>query len=553
MKKFILLLSVLFCTILGINAQDIIICDSTAICHGGSHAWFIDDATSNSVNVISYNGIYDTIFGNPIILSPDSTTRYTLISTDGHQPSIWVIYTCIITVNTPPTFTVDSIHSPTCPYPYLGPGSPDSPNSGPWADGSFSVILDDSVQNYTWIRVDSDSSFFFTREFHDSFTIGGLRGGTYNIVARGTNGCEVTQQVTIQQPPAWEIDNEIWTDIYCNKPGTITFECNGGTEPYVYTWRYNTAEYLGDSINDFSDTNSISVYQPGSYFLWVYDAHRCMFQNLSSIGFPIYQVDTDRVYLTYYETVPIGDTAELINAPDSITFCRANDYFFNAMSLGHGCEDCDTIYSWSDNFYGREEAQNHDPVSVSGWLTVHFTDQNGCPSADSIYIDIYIPEFNILGISDSMFNDSTYTIIVSPAGGNLIFNGVEILLDSNGNGLIDLNGLNPGTYQIDYSGEFGPLSCFDEHSWTFEVQQKVGIDDYSNSMFSVHPNPCHDKLFINSDLYDAIIEIYSISGQKLFVHKLNEHSIDVSELSSGIYLLKVISKDTLFTKKFVKK
>ena len=434
----------------------------------------------------------------------------------------------------------------TCPDPYLGPGT--SLYNGPWADGSFSVILNDSAQNYEYIKVRSDS--FFPQTFHDDFTINGLRGGTYNIVSRGTNGCEVTQQVTIIQPDEWYYVYEEPTPATCSSLGSISVDSlRGGTQPFHYHWTYflDTNLVFPDTSVIFGDT--------GIYNVDIIDANGCVYMNSDFMWLAIDRVDTDRVYLTYYETVPIGDTAELINAPDSITFCRANDYFFNAMSLGHGCEDCDTIYSWSDNFYGREEAQNHDPVSVSGWLTVHFTDQNGCPSADSIYIDIYIPEFNILGISDSILNDSIYGITISPTGGTLIFNEVEIPLDNNGNGLLDLNGLNPGTYQIDYSGEFGPLSCFDEFSWTFEVQQKVRIDEYSNK-FSIYPNPASNILNIEfNGEFSGDIQLFDMTGRLLkTTENLSEiTSIDVSDLASGVYFIHFVSESGCFTKKFVKK
>ena len=66
-----------------------------------------------------------------------------------------------ISVICPPAISipVDSIHHVTCPngldYPY--------------ADGTFHVNLVDPVQNYAWISVRSDSSFFFDHTINSSF------------------------------------------------------------------------------------------------------------------------------------------------------------------------------------------------------------------------------------------------------------------------------------------------------------------------------------------------------------------------------------------------
>lgn len=536
MKKFFFL-SFLFCTFLGINAQDILICDSTAICHGGSHAWFIDDATSNSVNVISYNGIYDTIFGNPIILSPDSTTRYTLISTDGHQPSIWVIYTCIITVNTPPTFTVDSIHSPTCPYPYLGPGSPDSPNSGPWADGSFSVTLNDSAQNYEYIDVRSDSSFFFVRTFYDSFTTGGLRGGTYNIIARGTNGCEVTQQVTIQQPPAWEHPTVTPVNVTCEHLGSIECTYSGGTPPLNWNWTY-----LQDTTLTFPNSPYITNLNAGRYNVDITDFNGCVFMNADFIMWDVYEILPDTINLHYY--IP-EDSVTLIECPESMEVCQYNP-FFNALSLGHG------EYLWSTGNITQNETGPHE----TGWLSVEFTDQNGCVTRDSVYLDVY--DANISITADSIMNDdSVYTVTVSPLGGTLYLDGINGTEIPIGNGIIifdaSLYGL--GTHELTYSGIWGEFGCYFDTTFQFTIQHQDGISDFERNT-KLWPNPTSNVLNIEfSGEFSGDILLFDMTGRLLKTTEKESEitSIDVSDLTSGVYFIRFVSQNGTFTKKFVKK
>ena len=346
MKRLIILFTVLFCSFFSANAQTDTTWASISICKGETYDWYAYHTTQTSINVIYHDGIYDTIVGSPIELSPDSTTKYVLISINGNQPAITRVYGLVLTVNTPPTFTVDSIHHVTCPDPYPGPGT--DTNVGPWADGGFSLTLASQLADCEWINVSGPNTWAYL-DLNAPLSIGGKRAGTYSITAHSTNGCEVSQQVTIQQPPAWEYDNAtiIWDDtITCsNTEGIIKFECPGGSLPLTWDWQPNyhwdpddPSIWFGDSIMPYPNSSTISVEAPGQYFLRPIDSHGCRLGNLDYIGpFTIYQILPDTVHLAYYTP---GDSATLIECPESIEVCT-DAPFFNALSLGHGS------YSWS--------------------------------------------------------------------------------------------------------------------------------------------------------------------------------------------------------------
>ena len=70
--------------------------------------------------------------------------------------------------------------------------------------------------------------------------------------------------------------------------------------------------------------------------------------------------------------------------------------------------------------------------------------------------------------------------------------------------------------------------------------------------FNIYPNPVSDKLYIDTD---ADIEIYNINGQRINVQRtiINEQqSINVSNLQSGIYLVKIKLGSYEVIKKIVK-
>ena len=81
MKKFILLISLLFCTFFGANAQDTIP-TNRSICVGQSTTWTIpiSIATNTDTCICSHNGLFDTIVGRTFTLHTNETTKYILIS-----------------------------------------------------------------------------------------------------------------------------------------------------------------------------------------------------------------------------------------------------------------------------------------------------------------------------------------------------------------------------------------------------------------------------------------------------------------------------------------
>ena len=67
------------------------------------------------------------------------------------------------------------------------------------------------------------------------------------------------------------------------------------------------------------------------------------------------------------------------------------------------------------------------------------------------------------------------------------------------------------------------------------------------------PNPVKSILYIDSPLRTLEkVEIYSLIGKKLKVFNSNLENVYVDELSSGLYLVRVSSKDGSFTTKFLK-
>ncbi len=79
----------------------------------------------------------------------------------------------------------------------------------------------------------------------------------------------------------------------------------------------------------------------------------------------------------------------------------------------------------------------------------------------------------------------------------------------------------------------------------------------SNSVaetINVYPNPCVNYFYINlsDNFINSILEIYDISGKLVKVETLMNNLVNISELESGIYTLKLKSNSLSMTGKFIK-
>ncbi len=103
-----------------------------------------------------------------------------------------------------------------------------------------------------------------------------------------------------------------------------------------------------------------------------------------------------------------------------------------------------------------------------------------------------------------------------------------------------------------------------EPTYTFEVtndsQLVANLLYYSdiagndNSTFLVYPNPAMDKLFVKSDQQEYQCDVYNSTGTKVLSLKSCSETIviQLDELSSDVYLIRLTSDYSVQTNRFVK-
>ena len=101
----------------------------------------------------------------------------------------------------------------------------------------------------------------------------------------------------------------------------------------------------------------------------------------------------------------------------------------------------------------------------------------------------------------------------------------------------------------DNTGQWGPV-----FRNVVSVQTTLGTSNFDLKNVVVYPNPVRDILNISFDTTITSVAIYNLLGQQVIVKSLNtnESGIDVSNLTSGTYLVKVYAENAVKTLKVIK-
>lgn len=148
-----------------------------------------------------------------------------------------------------------------------------------------------------------------------------------------------------------------------------------------------------------------------------------------------------------------------------------------------------------------------------------------------------------------------------------------LVLEARNNGLTDLdmrNGFNASitTFNSDFNGGLECIFVDDESAgylatWSIDALSTfvndvagcntLGIEDESQNVFSMFPNPAKNTVFANVNTQNTQLSIYDITGKSVLNKSLNlgENSIDISHMPSGVYLVRFTADGFNQTKKLI--
>ena len=329
----------------------------------------------------------------------------------------------------------------------------------------------------------------------DQFTWGEVEDYCVNIVPGVICGMNVSS--TVINPACSDIDN-----------GSISVSVFGGAPGYSFNWG-----------NSFGTSPSLTNLSPGSYNLVISDSLLC-----DTI------INYDLNYLT---------TLSLINSSNDISCYGLNNGSVSVIATGSS----GYLYDWGSGY----DTTNSLSGLSSGIYSVNVVDSNGCMETTSFNIIeppqsqvsynyttsdllVYFTNTSTVGANSWEFGDGTTSSSNSPFH----------TYSSNGTYNVCLN-LTTNCGIITYCND---VIVFDSSS--------VGIDNISNNLLEIYPNPTSEKVSISTGSYTGPINanVYDLFGRKIFTTNLKELSL--KSFANGVYILVVKIGDNTYTTKIIK-
>lgn len=429
------------------------------------------------------------------------------------------------------------------------------------ATGNIYVTVTGGTEPYNFMWYDNEGSWLN----YNGNALENIVAGDYMVQVTDANDCVETENMTIQEPEAFDYTLDI-TNVLCygESTGAIDVSPTGGTLPYTYLWSNgmsdedisdvpageysltitdaNACEYIieaeieqpdnplvstvsTESVACYGDeTGSVSVSTSGGTppysYLWSTDATE---QSLSGLAAGIYSVTiTDSHGCENYT----GGEVRQPDAPLSLTSstldvsCFGGDDGFIKLDINGGT--LPYRIQWDDNEYLINNALFELTSLVTGEYNISILDANNCKLNDSFFIDQPNDvEITITSEMVSCFEGSDGYAIAEVNGGTTPY----AYMWSNGQNQAELINVSAGNYQLTVSDA---QDC--------EYQSEVEIDSWPEIIvdYTITEMTCRD-------VDDAAIDVTVSGGTDEFIFVWSNGAVteDISELPAGDYSLTI--------------
>jgi alpha-tubulin suppressor-like RCC1 family protein len=293
-----------------------------------------------------------------------------------------------------------------------------------------------------------------------------------------------------------QVGTDTWANVSAGYDYTLAVKSNGT----LWAWGYNNKGQLGNG----NLSNSNAPIQIGTATNW---------SNVYAGNGSSYALKTDGTLWAWGDNQysQLGDGTS-INRTTPVQIGTANDWQHIGVGGAHivGKKNNGTIWAWGLNNYSQlgngTTVSSSVPVqigSATNWLTI----DAGVSTTSAIKTDgtMYVWGRNNLG----QLGDGTNTQRSVPTA----------------------------------------ISC--------PISNNLEIDDVPviENEIKVYPNPVNDVLYISVEQEIVSLAVYNLIGQEVITKSINAHetALDVSNLPSATYLVKLKATDTLYIVKVFKK
>ncbi len=310
----------------------------------------------------------------------------------------------------------------------------------------------------------------------------------------------------------------IFTTLFMNAQQTIGFEGvilspesfnygssgSGGfiENGVVFSNDYNSS---WDSWNGFAISNTTDVTTPG--YLNQYSAFAGSGSGSSN-------------YAVYYPAGTISFAGQGVDL-DSLEITNTT---YTAISMRDGDPYGKKFGSLTDANGVVDGTNGEDYYKV--WIFAHA--ENGS-KIDSV--EFYLADFRFTNDTQDYIVNTWYSIDLSFIEETVY--SISFLLESSDNGAFGMN--TPAYFAID----------------NLTINKSTGLSENTMSGITVYPNPMVDQLHVKGE--SGIIEIYDVAGKSVLTSNYSgDTTIEVSDLSSGSYTMKITNEKGFFIQNIIK-
>lgn len=377
-----------------------------------------------------------------------------------------------------------------------------------------------------------------------------------------------------------EVDNAIyvydfisqqWSTFTLYNPTTSENVTGSGGVLYADAIEFDhTGEYLiYDAFNQLNSTNNTDISYWDIGFIKVWNNTTDQFGDGT----------INKLYGSLPENVSIGNPTFSKNSPDIIAFdyldSNTNKFaIFGANLLTGNLSVITTNTTIGFPTFSKNDDQiaystlntNNEEVVATIALSSNKITASSSPSV--IIADAKWPVFYTLGTRDlglkpvanfsadnkegeAPFNVKFIDLSAnSPTSWSWTFEGGTPATSTLENPTITYNSV--GNYKVTLtSANEAGNNTITKNSYISVLENSLGVVGLEKELISFYPNPNSGVLHITTE-EQFVLEIYSISGM-LLLKSENEKNVDLSNINSGIYILKLKVDNRIFTNKIIKK
>lgn len=189
-------------------------------------------------------------------------------------------------------------------------------------------------------------------------------------------------------------------------------------------------------------------------------------------------------------------------------------------------------------------------------------ENNGTANAQNIVVRdvIDISKFDISTLTPIASSDNVKTRVINSNVVEFIFENINLPFDNaNNDGYIAFKIKTKPNLVVGNTFSNSANIYFDynfpiiTNSYTTSIQNTLGIqeNDVINEI-DVYPNPVKDFLNFKTEYNIFKIEIFDITGRKFSSNSVHENKIDLSDLKTGHYILKLYTENGIINTKIIK-